>query len=286
MNIVLATCQAWPEPKSDSPLRDALEARDHQVISAPWNGVQTPFAEADLILLRACWDYYLDPLAFRNWLEFTRDSGITVANPIDMVLWNFDKRYLLELSELGVNTVPTTVVDVLDEVATRRKMADLGWMEAVRKPLHGQSGFYIDRLSIDQKVWPEAKYRGEALLQPFQSDISELGEMLFVFFDGDFSHCIQRVMAPGEWRSNSQYGSIRKRVDPSDTLIDQAQDILETVAAKRRWEKPPLYARVDGLARGGELMLMELELIEPALGFDLAPEAAQGFVDSIEEYSG
>jgi hypothetical protein len=36
----------------------------------------------------------------------------------------------------------------------------------------------------------------------------------------------------------------------------------------------PLYARVDGLARPGGFMLMELELIDPYLYLEFAPGSA------------
>ncbi len=41
----------------------------------------------------------------------------------------------------------------------------------------------------------------------------------------------------------------------------------------------PVYARVDLVAVDGELLLMELELIEPELFFALAPESAERFAD-------
>jgi hypothetical protein len=45
---------------------------------------------------------------------------------------------------------------------------------------------------------------------------------------------------------------------------------------------PPLYARVDLIHdEAGTLRLMELELVEPALWFSLAPYAIQLFADAI-----
>jgi len=46
---------------------------------------------------------------------------------------------------------------------------------------------------------------------------------------------------------------------------------------------PPLYARVDGIAHGDTLTLMELELIEPALYMETDAGAADRFADALEK---
>ena len=43
----------------------------------------------------------------------------------------------------------------------------------------------------------------------------------------------------------------------------------------------PLYARVDGIARGGAFLLMELELIEPNLFFEYGPGSADRFASAL-----
>jgi hypothetical protein len=44
-----------------------------------------------------------------------------------------------------------------------------------------------------------------------------------------------------------------------------------------------LYARVDGIERDGQLVLMELELTEPHLFFEMHPQAADRFTDALIE---
>jgi hypothetical protein len=43
----------------------------------------------------------------------------------------------------------------------------------------------------------------------------------------------------------------------------------------------PLYARVDGVVRGGDLLLMELELIEPNVFFGARAGAVDDFAAAI-----
>ena len=154
-----------------------------------------------------------------------------------------------------------------------------GWSQAVLKPTIGQSGHFVERLDVqDFETWSEHSIpTPQALLQEFQSDISRLGETMLVFFGGRFSHALRRKISPGEWRSNSQYGSTRERCDISIEVVKQAQLALSIFAP------PPLYARVDGLVKDKRFVLMELELIEPELGFQEAPETAVTFCDLIDE---
>lgn len=48
-----------------------------------------------------------------------------------------------------------------------------------------------------------------------------------------------------------------------------------------RVEPRPLYARVDGCALAGRLLLMELELVEPALFLSHAPKAAGRLAEAV-----
>jgi hypothetical protein len=45
--------------------------------------------------------------------------------------------------------------------------------------------------------------------------------------------------------------------------------------------EPPLYARVDGCVIDDELLLMELEVLEPELFLRCAPEAAGRLADAL-----
>ncbi|WP_160195409.1 hypothetical protein [Microvirga sp. BSC39] len=133
------------------------------------------------------------------------------------------------------------------------------------KPVSSQSGHgvrKIDWSNMDQ--WPT----GEMLLQEYQRDIGALGETTMTFIEGAFSHAVRRVLRPGEWRANAQYGTTYERVEVSRDVIDTAQAYVDFLP------QAPLYARVDGLVRGDSFMLMELELIDPYLYLEFAPGSA------------
>ncbi len=279
MRIALATCLAWPDLlESDLVLRGALERCGHEVVAAPWNGPIEAFLQADVTVLRACWDYHENPGAFLDWLATLETQAVVSRNPPDMVRWNFDKSYLITLEQAGVRVPRTILVDPRDQGAIERALGQNGWDVGILKPVSGQSGFNvakIDRARPD--LWHGKAIAGDrALLQEFQADIGALGETTLVFFGGVFSHAARRVIAEGEWRANSQFGARVEPVSVSPEIIAQAEAALAVVPGV------PVYARVDGLIRGDAFTVMEVELVEPSLYLHLAPGAGERFAEAIE----
>jgi glutathione synthase/RimK-type ligase-like ATP-grasp enzyme len=277
--ITLATCQEFPAPAIDEPLRNVLAARGHTVISTPWNGPQGAFYDADMVLLRACWDYSRTPNDFTQWINDLCRASVALYNPRDVVLWNMNKRYLLELQERGTVMPETLVVDATSNKDVYIAIKQQGWTEAVAKPLVGQGGGGVVRLDPKNfEKWPDLSVdQTQLILQDFRSEISKLGETILVFFEGEFSHAVRRIVAPGEWRSNFRFGARRVKCGASSSIVQQAKKALSILSV------PPLYGRVDGLVDGENLTVMELELVEPDLGFAEVPDAADKFVRHIEK---
>ncbi len=277
--IALANCHEFPLPEIDEPLRNALIRRGHQIISIPWNGPQEAFYDADIVLLRACWDYCKTPDEFTQWINDLEAAGVNLHNPSQIVLWNMNKRYLLELQSMGTPMPGTLILDSVSNDDVLTQIQSQGWQEAVVKPLVGQGGGGVLRLDPENfNHWPDlSKTFTPLVLQEFQSSIGNLGETILIFFEGVFSHAVLRIVAPGEWRSNFRFGARRVKCEVSPRIIEQAQEVLSVL------KETPLYARVDGLVNGDIFTLMELELVEPDLGFVQAPDAAEIFVQHIED---
>jgi hypothetical protein len=131
-------------------------------------------------------------------------------------------------------------------------------------------------------VWYILLAMGDVMLQPVVEEIRE-GELSLVFFRNDFSYAIRKMPGSGTIFINSAYGGSRIAVDVPQQVVQTAQSILET-AMRFTGNQPYLYARVDGVMVGGEFVLMELELIEPGLLMDIAPNhAARHFARVIAE---
>jgi glutathione synthase/RimK-type ligase-like ATP-grasp enzyme len=124
----------------------------------------------------------------------------------------------------------------------------------------------------------KSKMEGEPfLIQQYIPEIQTEGEISFVYIDGVFSHAVLKRVAAGDFRVQKEHGGSTELFHPDSTLLAQANQIAATVPQVR----DSLYCRIDAIARGGKLVLMELELIEPELFSGLAEGAAEKFANAI-----
>ena len=106
------------------------------------------------------------------------------------------------------------------------------------------------------------------MLQPYLPQIASDGEYSFLFIDGQFSHALRKRPAAGDYRVQSLYGGTEEAFSPENSDLSAAQAVVDAVPYET-----PLYARIDMVrGDGGELLLMEAELIEPYLYPEQGPE--------------
>ncbi|MEZ5238012.1 MAG: hypothetical protein R2716_03345 [Microthrixaceae bacterium] len=108
--VLLATAQGCWELDEDAPLLlDALG--DAGIVGRPavWDDPAVDWSEGDLVVVRSTWDYTLRRAEFLAWAE--RVSAATaLVNPLGVLRWNTDKRYLLDLDAPATPVVPTVVL--------------------------------------------------------------------------------------------------------------------------------------------------------------------------------
>jgi len=275
--VVLATCRAWPElSPSDRAFVDALERRGFRAERAPWNGPSGPFAGAATVVIRATWDYHQALDDYRAWLE-RLDAARTFNTP-ELVRWNLEKSYLLELAARGASVPASAIVDA-DAALVAGTLARLALAEAVIKPTVGASGVGVERVRRGHEADALDRLRAQTssprvLVQEFVPEVAA-GEIAGVFFGAAFSHGLRRVPAAGEFRVNSRYGGRMQAAALSDATIATMTRVVSLLPSE------PLYARIDGVERNGRFVLMEVEVNEPALGLHLAPGAADRFADAL-----
>ncbi len=141
--IALATSAEQAElHEHDLPLVDALRAAGLDPVAEVWTDPSVDWSAYDAILLRSVWDYHLRYDEFTEWLAQVDKAGVPVLNDADLVRWNGDKRYLLELRERGVGdrAVPGRRGRGLREV-----VAGLNDQEIVVKPTVSASATHTIR---------------------------------------------------------------------------------------------------------------------------------------------
>jgi glutathione synthase/RimK-type ligase-like ATP-grasp enzyme len=205
---------------------------------------------------------------------------VPVWNPTPLVRWNLSKRYLLELAEAGVPTVPTVVLEGDAAAQLPAALAQRGWASAVVKPLVSASA-HDTVLVRNGDVAPVVEaltagtIRQPVLVQPFVEEIVTRGEWSVVVIDGAITHTVLKRPGPGEFRVQPSYGGSAQALPAPADVRAAARRALE------RLPLAPLYARVDGVETREGFRVMEVEVNEPGLAFTHAPAAAETFAEAI-----
>lgn len=252
----------------------ALAAAGAEVEPVAWTEAKD-LSGFDLVLPLVAWGYHLD---YERWLRFldrAEAERLPLINPPALLRWNGDKAYLAELGDLGVPTVPTLAVEAccdadLDE-ARRRFASD--WL--VIKPPVSASATGTHRLGPNDDLPPDS--RGKPMIvQPLIEEIARTGEFSLMLFDGEFSHAVVKRPKTGDFRVQPHLGGVTLPSSAPPGGIELAMQALGAAPATAT------YARVDMVPDDeGTLRIMELELIEPALFLDHAPDGGAAFTKSI-----
>lgn len=278
--IAIATCTAHPELKGDDELLcEALRQRGCEAASVVWDGGGTDWGEFDLCLVRSTWDYHDKHAEFIAWTR-RAESATALHNPADLIAWNSDKRYLRELAEAGVPTVPTLWVEGDAEIDLAATLAERGWEEAVVKPVVDLGAKNLRRIHAGaggaQEALTAVLARNDAMVQPFLPSLEAEGELSLIHIEGDFSHAVRKHPAPGDFRVQSIWGGTMTAAEAEPQQAEVAKRALAHLS------EPPLYARVDLVTDlEGNPALIELELVEPNLYLSTNPTAAERLANAV-----
>ncbi|MBW4720922.1 ATP-grasp domain-containing protein [Saccharothrix obliqua] len=268
VKVFLATCASLPAGDGDD--RALADALNDVGIDARW-AVWGSDEAADLVVLRSTWDYTDRLGEFLDWCS----SVPALANPADVVRWNTDKSYLVELAQVGVPVVPTTLATP--------GFTDWPDGDFVVKPTVGAGSRGALRVAagdVDVAAHHLESLGGPALVQPYQSTVDRVGETALVFLGGQYSHAFTKaaMLTPDAAYDESGLYIVERLAGASPTGPQRrtAEDVLDAAAGLLGLRRTDfLYARVDLLAAAdGSPLLLELELVEPALGFRQTDAAA------------
>ncbi len=232
-----------------------------------WNDCAESAADYDAILPLFIWDYFETGNLKLFLAQIDAAAQKTkVFNPPRLLRWNTDKRYLDELGTRGAPVIPAKIVNHATPEIIIAACDEFACDKLVIKPLVG-GGAWRQALYTRGTIMPEPDKLppGEAILQPFVPSVLTEGEYSFLYFDGQFSHAVNKRPKDGDYRIQSIYGGREMPYSPTQTERAVAEEILGYI------DNMPLYARVD-LLRGedGTLKLIELEMVEPYLYMNFA----------------
>lgn len=247
----------------------------------PWCALNyDPLPSCDAVFWQGISTYYRRQERFHQLLKMADDRGVPSVNSTALIRWNAYKHYLRELQQNNIPILPTYWLDGFDQNAIARLCAQENISHYVIKPVISAGAYLTFRITDDAALaHAEAAYAclpsQPIMLQPFAPEILEDGEWSFLFFGGEFSHCVQKRAAAGDYRIQHTHGGHYAQTTPAPALLAQAAHVLACLP------EAPIYARVDGIRRDGTLLLMEVELIEPYLYLDAAPHSTAHLADAI-----
>ncbi len=250
-----------------------LHARGVTVDYVPWTS-EAPLT-CDLAIPLMAWGYHRDVARWYAQLDRWMAGGVRFANPLPMLRWNADKRYLLDFAAKGVTTIPTRYTKAIDADELVASRAAFGTDAIVVKPpvSAGSDDTWLLRRA---DALPDAALGRAMLIQPMMPAIATEGELSLFWLGGELAHAIVKRPATGDFRVQPQFGGQTAAIDPPRAALDLACAALAAAGSD------VLYARIDMVADGaGGYALMEIELIEPWLYLDRAADGGAAFADAV-----
>ncbi len=268
--IALATSEDFPDGADEGVLAEALAHRHAEARWVVWDAPGVDWSAFDLVVVRSTWDYPDKLDAFRAWAMEVA-VATTLVNPPRLIVGNLHKSYL---ADLAPDVVPTVVVPQGMTV----DLAHLPWDDVVVKPAIGVAGNGVVRHATQADL--DALTLAEdgpvdAVVQPYLASVERSGEVSVVCIEGEPTHAVRKLPADGDFLVHAHRGGSREPTALTARLADIATRVLARLPAQ------PAYARVDLLHAHGDLVVSELELIEPDLALALSPAATERFADAL-----
>ena len=244
-----------------------------------WDGVFNS-ASFGFALFRTTWNYF-DKLD--DFLIFLNSSSSVLGfiNPIDQIMWNLNKKYLLELKSCGINIPESFIVRAKDGVTLSSLAALYGWNDIVIKPCVSAAAWNTHRIRRSDFKKNEALFsrlliNNDMIVQAFQKNILTIGEVSIIMIGGEYSHAVLKKAKPGDYRVQDDFGGSVHLYEPKKSEVDFARRVIVALPFH------PVYARVDIiLDNQEELALSELELIEPEMWFRFKGSSAKRLAKAV-----
>lgn len=253
-----------------------------------WHATDIDWSQYDAVIVRSTWDYQEHADAFIDKLiEITKHDTVLI-NPLSLMQWNISKRYLQILQTQGITIIPSVFFDSVAISDIYAQFAYFDTQEIIIKPLisaNSDNTFRLDHTNLMAQAGPLSNIFSTTpcVIQPFLDSVINEGEYSLFYFNGEYSHTIRKVPKSGDFRVQEEHGGELITVIPDERQLSAAAKVLAALPEKS------LYARVD-LIRNPRAQkediwqLMEVELIEPSLYFNMDEASPKRFVQATLNY--
>ena len=218
--------------EDDKILMDACLQQGLTVDRKSWDDPEFVWSLTKTVIFRSTWDYFDRFGEFEQWLENIK-SLTEFINSQELVFWNVEKTYLMDLQTKGINIVSTVIVEKgsqqqLTEVADKHD-----WDEIVIKPTISATARDTHRLTYEafsqsstQSMFDDLCADKTMMIQPFLSRVLEEGELSVIVIDGKVTHGVRKVAKAGDYRVQSDFGGSIRLEDPDEAAITFAEEVV------------------------------------------------------------
>ena len=289
-SLAILTEKRYLNPKKNSGYVDNILTEDFLV--------QVELEKLGISCSRVAWDDNFNPSKFRfalfrtTWNYFEKlpfflkflhscTNKTQLINPYNQIIWNLDKKYLLDLHFAGINIPPTLIVKKGNQKSLSEFCKKNKWTEVVIKPCVSAAAWnthHIKKTHTDSanKLFFDLNQRCDMMVQCFQQNIKKSGEISLMMIGGCYSHAVLKRAKTGDFRVQDDFGGTVCSYEPTMMEVDFAQQVLDALFFQ------PIYARVDIIFdNNNNLALTELELIEPEMWFRLNPDSPKKLAQHI-----
>jgi hypothetical protein len=269
-------------PDADWPLlRDAFTQAGCRATQLAWDDEAVAWQQFDAVIVRSTWDSVDRPHEYLAWADRV-EQATRLINPASVLRWNLDKRYLRDLAAAGIAVVDTQWIGTGDHY-------QLPANSFVVKPAISAGGRETARyepgdVGADAHIKRLLDHGHTVMVQPLIESVETKGESKSVLIGSRFSHAMKvgAFLRPGQTVLDRPWEvSVQTTVQtPSHSEIEIADQVMSFV--HDRFGVIPVYARVDTvMSPSSEPMVLEVELIDPALFLRASPDAAARLVDAV-----
>ena len=273
MKVALVTSAGLAHPDIDlPPLVHELSNLDVEAEIVSWDA-DVDWSMYEAAIIRSTWDYPRRLDEFDHWLTEVA-THTQLWNPAEVIRWNLDKRYLVDLAANGLPIVPSEFVDSRQQNWQQRVMSfgsDIVVKPAVGAGSHGVRRFTDDHDQAINYAHELIEHRQTPLIQRYLHDIDTYGEVGLVTAGGVLSHAFHKAAildGEPEWSGDDHVVEVITAHLPSDQELALCERVLAVLP-------PTAYARIDLLPTNDGPVISEVELIEPSLFLDVDAGAAQ-----------
>ncbi|MCU7554744.1 hypothetical protein OCL06_09045 [Alteromonas sp. ASW11-19] len=255
-----------------------FEQAGWQVTSVPWRD-STDWNNFDAVIVRSPWDYQQSPASFLQCLRDIERSTAYLENPLALMEWNLEKTYLKVLQEQEVATLPTLWQCGFDLNAIEQARSRFNTNKLIVKPVlsaNADDTFLLtgETAVMQQDTLSDLYQQRQIMIQPFAEAVVEAGEYSVFYCDNRYSHAILKTPKQGDFRVQEEHGGSLQAVTPDHDILAVCEQALAAMPTDS------LYARVDIIRFDNHWAIMELELIEPSLYFNLDDASSPRFVEA------